>query len=49
MSLALHLLSGALETAPLNPVVLNELGVVYLRLERYDCVPQFISISDNLI
>ena len=34
LSLALNMLSGALEISPSDPTVLNELGVVYIRLDR---------------
>ncbi len=34
VSLALHLLWGALDYAPRDPVLLNELGVAFLRLDR---------------
>lgn len=36
LSLALNLLSAALEISPSDPTVLNELGVVYIRLDRLD-------------
>jgi hypothetical protein len=35
ISLALHLLSGALESTPGDPVLLNELGVAFLKLDRF--------------
>jgi anaphase-promoting complex subunit 6 len=36
LTLALHLLSGALNISPNDPIVLNETGVIYLRLERLE-------------
>ena len=34
LSLALHLLGGALQIIPKDPVVHNEIGVIYMRLDR---------------
>lgn len=34
LSLALHILLGALELSPLDPSVLNELGVVYMKMDK---------------
>lgn len=47
ISLALHLLSGALETAPRDPVLLNELGVAYLRLDREEDALEYLTRSVN--
>ena len=49
ISLALHLLSGALETAPRDPVLLNELGVAYLRLDRDEDALEYLSLSVNCL
>jgi anaphase-promoting complex subunit 6 len=43
LSLALHLLSSALEMAPNDALVLNELGVIYLKLDRLEDAVEHLS------
>lgn len=45
VSLALHLLSGASEIAQNDPVLLNELGVAFLRLDRTEDALEYLSLS----
>ena len=37
-SLALHVLTEALELCPSDPSILNELGAVYMNLNRWDVI-----------
>ena len=45
LSLALHVLLGALELCPNDPGVLNELGVAYMKLGKLDCAIQHFEVA----
>ena len=48
LSLALHLLFGALRLRPDDPAVLNELGVVYLKQDRLDEALEHLLLAVNV-
>ena len=45
LSLALHVLLGALELCPKDPGVLNELGVAYMKLGKLDSAIQHFEVA----
>lgn len=46
---AIHLLSGALELAPSDPMVRNELGVVYMALDQVDYALVHLEIAADTV
>ena len=49
LSLALHLFDGALKISPNDPIVLNEVGVVFLKQDRLEKAIEHLALASSIV
>jgi anaphase-promoting complex subunit 6 len=49
LSLALHLLTGALKLSPKDPTILNEIGVIYMKQDNLDMAQDHLGAAARIV